>query len=278
MNGPATDGRPAAPTFSPKPASRFLWLLRAAAPPLSAALLLLGLAALARPALDGLRGRERYLVSFADIECQPPGELSREDFLQEVEYIAGRPDKPLDVLDDGLAARLEAMFARHPWVERVRRVEVGPRRVRVSLAYRTAVLTVPLVDGPRAVDGGGVLLPAAANDPTAPELLGPAPPAGLQGEPWADERVAAAARTAAALRPHQGRLGIRSIDVVNSEITLGWRLGKVDWGRPPGEESADEAAAAEKVRRLLDFAGGHDGGLWELNLRPAGGAVVRKRR
>jgi len=276
VNGPATDGRPAAPA-PPKPLSLSSWLLRAAAPPLGAALLVLGLAALAGPALEGLRGRERYFISFTDIECQPPGGVSREDFLQDVQYIAGLPDAPLDVLDDGLAARLEAAFQRHPWVERVRRVEVGPRRVRVSLSYRTAVLTVPLADGPRAVDGGGVLLPEAATDPEAPTLRGPARrPAGPPGEPWGDERVAAAARAAAALRPHQGRLKITSIDVGEGEIRLEWPLGAVQWGRPPGDEAAGEAAADEKVRRLLEFAGGRDGSRWEVDLRPAGGAVVRQ--
>jgi hypothetical protein len=277
VNGPATDGRPAAPA-PPKPLSLSSWLLRAAGPPLAAALVVLGLVALAGPALEWLRGRERYFISFSDIECQPPGGLSREEFLQDVQYIAGLPDAPLDVLDDGLAARLEAAFARHPWVERVLRVDVGPRRVRVSLTYRTAVLTVPLAGGPpRAVDGGGVLLPEAATDPEAPTLRGPVRrPAGPPGEPWGDERVAAAARTAAALRPHQAQLKITSLDVVEGEIQLQWSPGTVVWGRPPGDEAAGEATADEKVRRLLEFAGGHDGGRWAVDLRPATGAVVKQ--
>ena len=60
-----------------------------------------------------------------------------------MQFFAGMPDA-VCVLDDGLPARLSAAFAKHPWVARVEAVEVvAPRRVRVRLTYRTAVLRVP---------------------------------------------------------------------------------------------------------------------------------------
>ena len=139
---PADPDRPPPAPSSPKPPSS---RLRAALPliPLAVGLLLLAaVVVLGWLASQALRGQDRYRIAFGDIECTPPPGLSRETFLDEVQYFAGLPDA-VCVLDDGLPARLSAAFAKHPWVEQVEAVEVAaPRRVRVRLAYRTAVLRV----------------------------------------------------------------------------------------------------------------------------------------
>src|SRR5205085_1645284 len=68
-------------------------------------------------------------------------------FLGEVQYLGGLPER-LALLDDDLPGRLAEAFARHPWVEKVERVEVvPPGRVRARLTYRTPVLAVWLIEG-----------------------------------------------------------------------------------------------------------------------------------
>ena len=121
---------------------------------------------------QSLHDQPRYQIVFGDIECTPPPGLTREVFLEEVQMLASFPDSAC-ALDDGLPARLSAAFAKHPWVEQVQGVEVGaPKRVRVRLAYRTAVLRVRAKgdDKERAVDRFGVRLPDAAVDPALPLL------------------------------------------------------------------------------------------------------------
>ena len=39
------------------------------------------------------------MIAFSDIECEPPGKLSREEFLGEVQYLANWPDE-INLLDD----------------------------------------------------------------------------------------------------------------------------------------------------------------------------------
>lgn len=244
-----------------------------------------GLLWLGRLALDRVRGLDRYTVAFADIDCPAPPGQKRAGFLEEVQYLAGMPDR-LRLLEDGLAERLAAAFGRHPWVETVGRVEVvPPRQVRVELAFRTPVLVVAvsqaaggaLVPG-RVVDRQGVLLPRSA--PVArglPVLRGNFPaPAGPPGTPWGDPAVTAAARTAAYLRPYRDRLNTTDVQVTEEGIVLSGPLTRVFWGRPPGAEPAGEASAARKRERLLGFCQSPEGlaGM-EYDLRPPDRAVRR---
>jgi hypothetical protein len=244
--------------------------------PLVAGLLLLsGVLVLGVLALQSLRGQPRYQIAFGDIECTPPPGVSREVFLGDVQFIAGFPDSAC-ALDDGLPARLSAAFARHPWVEQVQGVEVvAPKRVRVRLAYRTAVLLVRAKgeDAKRAVDRYGVRLPDAAVDSSLPLLIGEVErPTGEEGRPWGDDRVEAAARTAALLAPYQDRLHLQTFETAaDGGLTLSGSAGRVLWGRAPGSEPLGEAGAEEKLRRLLDLAAKHADGGWELDVRPEGG-------
>ena len=200
------------------------------------------------------------------------GPLSREEFLGEVQFVARFPDSAC-ALDEGLPARLSAAFAQHPWVEQVQGVEVvAPRQVRVRLVYRTAVLRVRAKgeDAERAVDRFGVRLPGAAVDPALPLLVGEvSPPAGLPGQPYGDDRVEAAARTAAFLAPYQDRLSLQTFETAaDGGLTLSGPAGRVRWGSGAWRRATQgEAAADAKVRRLLDFAAKHSDGPWEVDVR-----------
>jgi hypothetical protein len=234
------------------------FLVRLLVPPLLSLLLLAGLLLLGRLARDDLRSQERYTAAFADIECAPPPEVERAEFLGEVQYLANLPDR-LSLLDETLTARLAEAFARHPWAERVERVEVmAPRRMRVRLVYRVPVLAVPSwpheAGEPEmpAVDGHGVLVPLLARDPSLPELRNTVPrPTGPSGTVWGDPVVVAAARTAALLQPHQEQLQVREFDVRDGIVRLEVRQGRIVWGSAPGEETDGEPGAGEKLRQLL---------------------------
>lgn len=173
-------------------------ILKVLAPLVGVALLLLGVIALGRMAWDQLRERERFQVSFSDIECTPPPRQGRIEFLDEVQYLSAMPQK-LRFLDDDLAERLSRAFARHPLVAQVKRVElIAPRQVVVRLVYRTPVLVVRWADHERVVDGWGVLLPKSTPSRGLPVYPGQAPPPkNPEGKPWGDPAVEAAARQGA---------------------------------------------------------------------------------
>jgi hypothetical protein len=228
--------------------------------PLVALLMLAGVLLLGRAARDELVAQDRYTGAFAEIECAPPMGMEREAFLDEVQYLASQPDR-LPLLDETLAARLAEAFARHPWVERVERVEVTARRqVHVRLAYRVPVMAVP--SWPRepgdpeltVVDGSGVLLPPLLSGQGLPELANAVTrPAGPSGTAWGDPVVLAAARTAALLQPHQERLQVQKYEVKEGVVRLVLKDGgRVVWGGAPGEEAAGEPTAEEKLQRLWE--------------------------
>jgi hypothetical protein len=235
---------------------------------LLAGLLPLGLVQAGKAARQSLRTRDRYAVAFADIDCVPPGDLTRAEFLDEVQYLAGMPER-LRLLEDGLAPRLAKAFARHPWVEQVYCVEwTRPRGLRVTLKYRTPVLavvehgdsgghetTASYAKRPRATDRHGTVLPARAYRGDLPFFV-TSTPAGAAGTRWDDPAVWAAARLADYLRPYQDRLRVQELAIEGSHLIL-WSSARTSfvWGPPPGAEHAGDEAAVVKVRRLLDFHG-----------------------
>jgi hypothetical protein len=238
--------------------------------------------------LNTLVRSQKRCVAFDDIECEPPPGLSREEFLAEVQYLANWPDE-INLLDDGLAARLRLSFAVHPWVESVERVQITPpRQVRVQLRYRTPVLAVaqpdengeawvPGRDGKakmpgRAVDRGGVLLPLAAADPHLPVLYGNVPPpAGRAGRAWGDPGVTAAASVAHLLAPHQEQLNLKSFEIVDGVLILSDGRTRVVWGAID-----DEVSAESRLQAILDVWG-RQGGLdgREVDVRSPDKPLVR---
>jgi hypothetical protein len=175
-------------------------LLRPATLLLGMAGLLVGLVVAGRWAREQNLQRDRYRVDFAAIACDAPPGATRGDFLTEVQYLGSLPDR-LPLLDEGLPARLAEAFARHPWFEKVERVEVRPpREIQARLVFRKPVLVVAPFN--RAVDRHGVLLPATAPTEGLPVLTRPgAPPAGVAGTPWGDEEIEASARRLSGTAP-----------------------------------------------------------------------------
>jgi hypothetical protein len=177
------------------------WIFKCALLLLIVAGLLAGLIALGQWSLEQIRRRDRYLVSFSDIDCTPPAGMERIAFLDDVEYEAGRQasvPKSLCLLDEDLGERLAAIFRMHPWVADVVVELEPPKRVHVELIYRVPVLAVKLDGVLRAVDKEGVLLPKTAPTKDLPEYPHKAkrpgkawPPA---GSPVGDPRVEAMAK------------------------------------------------------------------------------------
>jgi hypothetical protein len=261
-------------------------LVQLLGPPLAALIVLGGLIVLGKVARDALREQDRFTMPLADITCDPPPDGDWRRFRDEVQYLGGLPTQ-LRLLDQDLPDRLSAAFAKHPWVEKVERVEVAPPgHLAVRLVYRTPVLAV-LLNGPapdgqapliaalssrslgsheaflpaRAVDGAGTLLPATAPMRGLPVLYAPAAlPTGPAGGAWADPVVVAAARTAAYLRPYQDRLRLEDFDLKDGGLVLSAPPdARVLWGHAPGAEEKGEASASEKVERLLRYCREHGG-------------------
>src|SRR5262245_55930273 len=98
------------------------WLGQFVLPLLLGAGLLGGLLWAGRLARGHRRGRGGHSFAVADLECDPPPGLTRRQFLEEAQYLAGLPDRLDGVGADG-PERLASALALHPWVARVARVE-----------------------------------------------------------------------------------------------------------------------------------------------------------
>jgi hypothetical protein len=209
-----------------------------------------------------LHKNERVTIAFSEIECDPPGKLSREEFLTEVQYLANWPDE-LNLLDPGLPARLHLSFAVHPWVESVERVKiVPPRQVRVVLRHRQPALTIAQTE--RVVDRHGVLLPLDAADPQLPVLCGNiATPTGHTGQPWGDPAVGSAASVAVMLAPHQQTLHLQRFELSDGLLILSNPLTRVIWG-PPGDDKLVEVKL-QALLKVVEERGRLDGP--EIDLR-----------
>ena len=117
----------------PQPRNRLLAVLGTL---LGIALFLLGVLWVHHWTRERIVNLDRYTVPFADVDCPPPPNQTRAEFLAEVQYLGDLPDQ-LHLLDANLPSRLRDAFARHPAVEKVLEVNVLPtRQVQVRLTYR----------------------------------------------------------------------------------------------------------------------------------------------
>jgi hypothetical protein len=175
----------------------------------------------------------------------------------------------LDLRDPGLVEEVSRAFALHAWVAKVVRVSKQfPARVTVDLEYRQPVAAVEIVSqgepGLLFVDAQGVLLPSADfAQSQAKDFLriaaGTSTPVSVYGAPWGDERVAGAARIAAAWGDRFHRADL--VRIVAAETIGGQRefelrtagQTRVVWGASPGRESASEPTAEQKISALLDY-------------------------
>jgi hypothetical protein len=151
----------------------------------------------------GRAGRERlqvdpkYQVAIRDIRCDPPLGMTREAFLDEVQYV-GQLAPKVSILDEHLPDRLREAFAAHPWVLKVDDLSIdASKRIAVGLTYRTPVLAVFWDNRWRAVDRESILLPQNAPTQDLPRFRGNAKaPQGPSGTAWGDAEVAKQAREA----------------------------------------------------------------------------------
>jgi len=236
------------------------WVLFTLAPCGVVLVVLLGVETIGRWTRDGLRGSERFQVAFADIECQPPPSLSAQDFLGEVQYLTGVPDR-LDLLGKELPQALTVAFRQHPWVEGVDRVEVLPgRKVRVQLVHRTPVLAVKHANQTRAIDRHAVLLPATAPSENLPLYVTPVPaPVGPPGMEWGDPTLKSAAQTIAFLRKQADLPRFTFVESEVRGLVLTTAAGsRIRWGEPADGESTHMADARKKVDWLLQHSQKHD--------------------
>ncbi len=181
-------------------------------------------------------------------------DMSREEFLGEVQYMASLPDR-LDPSDD-LVKKLLAAFIRHPWVEEVSAIKLLPeQRVRVQLRFRRPVLAVVHNGMKRAVDEKGIRLPDKAPTAGLPVLRLVEPPlvkVPLEGTIWGDDRVTAAAKTVAFLQEGTNKPVVTEIEGSAEKLVLTTPSGtKLEWGHAPGSEVAGEKSAQEKREELL---------------------------
>jgi hypothetical protein len=214
-----------------------------------------------------IQDSDRYTVPFAEIDCTPPPNRDRADFLSEVQEQAGLPGR-LQILDGNLASRLADAFAGHPCVEKVEQVAILPlRRIEVHLAFRVPVLEVMLPDKPKEssageaswiVDQNGIVLPRKGRREALPLFFASAQPTGQAGQPWGDPSVEAAARTAGYLKPHQARLNLKVFEMASGNLVLCTLAGtRVLWGQAPGAEPAGESPAEQKLERILHYCEDH---------------------
>lgn len=227
------------------------WLVQFVLPLLAGAGLIAGVIAVGRLARDDLRRGEPSLT-FADVDCVAPPGMTREDFLEETQYLAGLPDR-LDPRDETTAERVRQALAAHPWVETVRQVRVSPEGISAELRCRVAVLWVAQTE--RAADRHGVLLPVSAQRQGLVVLTGQTRlPSGRAGQPWGDADVEAAAKVVGLLFERGKAIGLErfTAQVSQGEVTLKRPGQRIVWGRPPGQELPGEPGAEEKTARLLD--------------------------
>jgi hypothetical protein len=181
----------------------------------------------------------------------------------------------LHLRDRKLVEEVASAFALHPWVSKVVQVQKRfPAQIDVHLEYRRPVAAVEVNARSQAgllfIDGEGVLLPSADfAQSQAKDYLritaGNETPAGVYGTPWGSERVAGAARVAAAweLAAGSGASGKRwqplglyrivGVRTAGGELVYELRTRKdvrVVWGSPPGHESSDEPSPQQKIAAL----------------------------
>jgi hypothetical protein len=228
--------------------------LQAAAAMLGAAVVLGGLIAGGRALRGRLVNNDQYQIPFAEIQCDSPPGMTREEFLGEVEYLSDFHSR-VSLLDDAMPQQLQEAFLRHGWVESARILNGPGRKIVAELTFRTPVLAVQFANGVRVVDAKGLLLPRSAAVDGLPILSEAKPPSSAAGKPWGDLRVEAAARVAAALHPHQSMLKLMVFRYEDGRLALRRRVDSwpcMIWGQPPGEEAEGEPSAKVKVERLLE--------------------------
>jgi hypothetical protein len=175
----------------------------------------------------------------------------------------------LNIRDKQLLDKVTRAFALHSWVAKVSRVEKRyPAEVLVDLEYRKPVAMVEIFTGDKPgllfIDEQSILLPsedfAVAQTRNYLRIsAGDTLPTGVYGTPWGSRRVLGAAKIAAAWGDRWKPLGLYRIVVKedpNAEPIYELHTkneARVIWGKPPGEETHGEPAAADKMEFLAQL-------------------------
>ena len=239
-----------------------------------------------------------YTVTLDRIVVTPQPKWIHADVKAEVIRSAGAAR--LNLRDPQLVEELAAAFALHPWVEKVVRVQKHyPARVEVELEYRRPVAAVEVASqnepGLLFIDAQGVLLPSADfAQGQAKDFLriaaGNETPAGVYGTPWGSERIAGAARVAAAwedsedgaIKRWQKLKLYRIVPLQSSSGDLSYELRtqtdvRIVWGAAPGSEPSGESSPEQKIAALEQLVADkgpldRDNGPATIDLRPPSSA------
>lgn len=261
-----------APVFPPGVVKSFRYLIgpgrRLALAVLVLAVFFAGWFIVWRRVRDRVLSSPDYVLGAEDIQTTPRPEWIRRDVAAEV-FRDASLDGPLSIMDEGLAGRLAAAFALHPWVAKVVRVTKShPARVEVELVWRRPVCMVQMGQDLVPVDAGAIVLPRGDFSPVEaaayPRLEGiDTAPVGPPGTRWGDGRVMDGAEMAAAFGPLWGELKLDRILAVappggaadEPSYEVFTRGGtRVLWGRGPASKAPSELPAADKVARLRQYA------------------------
>jgi hypothetical protein len=224
---------------------RGFWILTAIV------LLFSGLLSLAVYLRHQLRPLDLYSLRFERIDCPDPPGRKHQEFLGEVRYLGQLPEK-LTILDENTVQRVAGAFGKHPWVERVIRVDLDLGRPRVQLIFRTPVLTIAQEENGttrvRVVDRHAMLLPADASGRGLPRYWARGDTAmDSAGQCYVDVNVKSAASTADYLHDFLVPWHIVTVQADTSGVDLASALGtRILWGHAPGLELTTEARAARK--------------------------------
>jgi len=228
-----------------------------------------------------VRNDTRFQLRAEKIEVTNPPASIRTDIVSEV-MRDGSLDE-ISLLDPEASLRIQQAFGMHHWIESVNRISKhADGHVQVNVTYRQPVGWVLVENGHLPVDKAGIVLPHRQEDLNLKATthfplidVGKTWPLGLVGTSWGDERVLGAARIAAAFGPAWNELGLskkalKNKEKINSKIITAasdqrkkphrWQyeiitaLGqRIIWGHAPQAETRGEAAADEKVDRLVEY-------------------------
>jgi hypothetical protein len=209
-----------------------------------------------------------YQVAAEDMDVTPQPEWIHSDIKADVIRDAGLKKK-ISILDDNVPQRISDAFALNPWIESVAGVHTSyPAHIKVDLVYRQPVAMVAVPGGLLPIDAQGILLPTAgfstAEAQNFPRIAGiTSIPQGLVGTPWGDASIERTAKLALLLRDVWQPLHLRQIEVLPPDIEspgvariqIVTRGGTAFfWGAGPGEETDQEAKAADKLAKLRQLA------------------------
>jgi len=218
-----------------------------------------------------LRHDDKFELRIEDMQLLPEQpRWIREDILQSVVKQHNLGELFLD--DSNLTKQLSDAFMLHSWILSVESVEKSPVGVEVRVTYRkpVAMVEVKYNDQPHVlpIDAGGTVLPPGdfhAGDienylRIASDHLRPS---GNVGDPWGDAKVVGAAKLAGLLDMIAWKeMGLYRIEVTmnpgGSAVVYYVVLKehpeiRVLWGSEPGQETAEEQIAPEKIAELTAF-------------------------